>query len=297
MLPEIELFNHTIHMGSLFLFLHYPAVPFIYFLLKKRYGFNAIKTFFYSMFTLVSGVLGAVITSALANFILKLTSGGEFVPHESLSSYGISMFVGIFYVLYCPLFRKSFRLLTDYAAPAVFFVNILGKLVCVFDGCCYGPADPNGIYFKSLGYKAFPVQIYDTVFIAIIFVIMMILTFTLSKKHVGYLLPIANMLYAVEKGCLEEFRVYKSAYEGSFLGTGRTFWQYFLAVLFIGSLIWLICTIIWEKKGKADFDTATNIHLPDLSKILIFKNIGKETSKTKTNEKAFKGKQKKKHKK
>ena len=298
MLPELEIFGHTIHMGQLFLFINYfVSVPLTLILIRKRYGYTLKKAILYSLLTLGLGVAALHITSALANAIFTHISQGEFVPYETTSSYGIITFMTPMFLLYCLLFRDSFRTLNDYTAPAVSTVQVIGKLVCFFDGCCKGKEDPNGLYFQSLGYRAIPVQLYDTINNAFILLILLILTYTFSKKHKGYLMPIGGMLYAIEKGILEEFRVYNNEWEGNFLGTGRTYWQYFLLVLFIGCLIWLIGAIIWEKKGKPDFDTATNIRLPDFSKIRLFKNNDKGTSKTKTNAKTSKGNQNKKHKK
>ena len=267
MLPTFELFGQTIHTGDIFLFLHYPGVPFIYLLLRKRYGFPVKKTLFYAFFTLFFGVGGAIVTSKVANYVLTVTSHGAFEPYETLNSYGIAMFLAVIYIFYCLLFRKPFQTLTDYAMPAVSFIHVLGKLVCVFNGCCYGPASEHGLYFQNLGYKAVPVQLYDTINNAIIFVILIVLTYTFSKKHKGYLYPIAGILYAIQKWVLEEFRVYENPYEGNFLNTGWTFWQWFLVILFVGSVIWLIGAILWEKKGMPDLDTVENIKLPDLSKI------------------------------
>ena len=269
MLPTFELFGMTIKTGNLFLFINYfVSVPISLIPIRKRYGYKLSNAIYYSVLTLVLGVAALHITSLVSNAIMELASGGAFNPYETINSYGLYLFLPPLYLIYCLLFRKGYREMMDYVTPAVCTVETIGKLVCFFEGCCYGPPDEHGLYFQNLGYKAFPVQLYDTIDNAVILVIILILTYTFSKKHKGYLMPIAGMLYSIQKGILEEYRVYHEEIEGNFMGTGRTYWQFFLAVLFACCLIWLIGTIIRNKKGKPDFDTATNIKLPNLKKIL-----------------------------
>lgn len=287
MLPSITLGSQTVYLYNVIVITEYLSVPVIMLLLRKRFGVTRKKALGTALFTLVCGFFALQLTSVIANGILTAVSGGNFSPYEQQSSYGLPLFIPVFFVPVCLLFRKSFRRLTDYAAPCVFCVQMLGKVACSFNGCCYGPECDFGFYSEIAEYKTFPVQVFDAATCALIFILCLILTFTFAKKHQGYLFPICGTLYAAQKAFWEEFRVYPNEWEGNFLGTGRTYWQYFLCILLVGSLIWLIGVIRWEKKGKPDFDTATFLHVPDLGwelqkayKKVYDKLAGKDPNKT-----------------
>lgn len=236
-------------------------------LFRKRYGYTVKRAVLYSVLTLAFGYIAVVISAKTGNYFVWLANGKNDVRLEPLNSYGLQLFWPPFMLLYCLLFRDKFKTLTDYATPSIMFAQTLGKVACSFAGCCYGPKDPKGMYLVQEGFRAFPVQVCDTVCIGLIFILSVVLLFTFSKKHPGYIFPISGMLYALQKGYWEEYRVYDYEAEGNFFNTGRTFWQFFLVFLFVGCLIWLIGAIIYEKKGKPDFDESESIKLPDLSKL------------------------------
>ena len=250
MFPFFEILGFDINMYKLFFYLALISVPVVLFSLRKKFGFDIKQAAFYSGFTLIFGLLSALLTGLLKRVMLAYASGGAYKDTELLRNYGIPIFLPLFLLLYCLLRKDDFKKLSDYLAPSVYSVMTFVKIGCVFGGCCYGKPDDHGIWNEMLGYRTFPVQLYDALSSLAIFVICLCLIKILHGKHAGYVYPVGGMLFALTKGFWESFRVHGSVYERSFLNTGWTLWQYWLLVLFLGCLIWFVLTIYKEKKKR-----------------------------------------------
>jgi phosphatidylglycerol:prolipoprotein diacylglycerol transferase len=60
----------------------------------------------------------------------------------------------------------------DLAAPYLALGQSIGRIGCFLNGCCYGKEVAWGVYFPALHYHAHPTQIYDTVGLFVIFLIL-----------------------------------------------------------------------------------------------------------------------------
>ena len=261
MFPYFELFGKSISTYELCFLIALLTIPVLFFSLRKTFGFERRKTWFYVAFTLFFGLISARITAIIKDAFLALASNGAFESNEKLRNYGIPVFLPLFFLLYCLIFHDRFKTIMDYLAPGVYSVMTFVKLGCFLNGCCYGEPDENGLFFEKLRYKAFPVQLYDMLSSLAIVAICLLLIFTLHKKHKGYIYPIGGMLFAFTKGFWEHFRVHTNEWERNFFETGFTFWQFWMFILFTGCLIWLIFAVIWEKKNKPDFNVKKKKHL------------------------------------
>ena len=236
----LHLFGIQINMYKLCFYTALASVPVFLFALRNRFGFSKKQAALYSTLTLVFGLISAFVTAVLKRAMLSYASGGVYTDTEMLRNYGIPIFLPVFLLLYCLICKDDFRKLSDYVAPCVYCVMMFVKIGCTFWGCCYGEPDDHGIWNEMLGYRTFPVQLYDAI---TSFCIVLICLFLLKKfygKYSGYLYPIGGILFALTKGFWENFRVHESVYERNFLDTGWTLWQYWLLVLFIGCCIWIL---------------------------------------------------------
>ena len=264
MLPHIMLFGKEISTYDACFGIALLTIPILFFALRKHFNFTVKRTLFYTVFTLGFGLLSARITALIKDALLALASNGEFESSELLRNYGIPMFLPLFFLIYCLLFRDQFKTIMDYLAPGVYSVMTFVKLGCMLNGCCRGEPDEHGIMNIKAGYRTFPVQLYDMLTSICIVIICIVLIYTLRKKHKGYIYPIGGMLFALTKGFWEHFRVHTNVWERNFFNTGWTFWQFWMLILFAGCLIWLIMTIVWEKKGISDFDEMTTLKIPQI---------------------------------
>ncbi len=250
MLQYIHFLNFEINMYKLFFYLALASVPILLFATRKHYGYSIRRTAFYTSFTLCFGLVSAVLTAWLKKIMLSLADGAPYHDAERLRNYGIPIFLPVFLLLYCNIFKDDFKKLSDYIAPCVYSVMTFVKIGCVFWGCCYGKPDENGLWNAKLGYRTFPVQLYDSVTSLIIVMICLLLLWRMKKKHFGFIYPIGGILFAITKGYWESFRVHESANEQSYYGTGWTLWQYWLLVLFVECAVWLISILLHLKKNK-----------------------------------------------
>lgn len=273
MYPELHLFGGTIPVYRLMFILGLVSVTIIYQCLANRFSYARPRAAFYSIFTLTFGFLSAAMTAWIENGLLYAASDGAYDHFENLRNYGIPMFLPLFWLFYCLLCREPYKKLTDYLAPSVYSVMTFVKIGCTFGGCCYGEADPNGIWNEDLGYKTFPVQIYDALSSFVIVIVCILLIYTIGKKHKGYIYPIGGMLFAATKGFWENFRVHSTPWEKDYLNTGWTFWQFWMAVLFVCCFVWLVLTAVREKKGAPDFDEAEDLRFPYIDRAKAWEKI------------------------
>lgn len=244
----IQFLGLSINMYKFFFYIALATVPVMLFALRKRFGFSVRQAAFYSAFTLAFGLVAAFMTASLKRVMLSYASGGTYTDIEPLRNYGIPIFLPVFLLIYCLIFKDDFRKLSDYIAPCVYSVMTFVKIGCVFWGCCYGEPSEHGIWSEVAGYVTFPVQLYDAITSLIIVVICLFLIFKLYGIKTGYIYPIGGILFAITKGFWECFRVHESIYERDFLNTGWTLWQYWLLVLFIGCVIWILLNMRSDKK-------------------------------------------------
>lgn len=252
MKPYLMVFGISIDMYKMFFFIALASVPVVLFCLRKRFDFSVKQAAFYSTFTLVFGYISAMLTAELKHVMLSYASGGTYVDAERLRNYGIPMFLPLFLLAYCLVRKDDYRKLSDYIAPCVYTVMTFVKIGCVFFGCCYGEPSAHGIWNEMLGYRTFPVQLYDSITSLIIVLICLYLIKRFYGIYSGYIYPIGGILFAITKGFWENFRVHESEYERSYLGTGWTLWQYWLLVLFLGCVLWIYMLMREDKIKVSD---------------------------------------------
>lgn len=262
MLPYISILSHQINMYTLCFDIALLTIPVLFFILRKHFGYSVKKTCFYVVFTLGFGLLSARLTAIIKDWLLTIDSCGAYEKGELLRNYGIPMFLPLFFLLYCVLYGDKFKKYTDFLAPGVYSVMSFVKLGCVFSGCCQGEPDEHGIMNVNLGYRTFPVQLYDMITSVLIVSVCLVLIFTLRKRYEGFIYPIGGILFALTKGFWEGFRVHTSEWEKNFFDSGFTFWQFWMLILLVGCVVWLALGIVWERKKKSDFD-----EIPKLSNV------------------------------
>ena len=249
MLQYIEISGLYINTYKLFFYLALATVPAMLFLLRKKFGYTRSKALLYSSITLGFGLFAAWLTAVLKRVMLSYASGGTYTDTEPLRNYGIPIFLPVLLLIYCLVFRDDFKKVSDYVAPCVYSVMTFVKVGCLFWGCCYGEPSEHGIWNSMLGYRTFPVQLYDAITSLIITAICLVMIYRRGKKNYGYVYPTGGILFALTKGFWENFRVHESEYERNFLDTGWTLWQYWLLILFIGCILWIVSNRIRDRRS------------------------------------------------
>ncbi len=147
-------------------------------------AFNLIFTVF------ICGIIGARIFYVIQNFAYYWNNPLEIVmlQHGGLAWFGgliAGVSAGAFY-----LKRKKlpFLKMMDLFAPFVALGQAIGRIGCLLNGCCFGAESAYGIYFPVHKAILVPVQIYSSVFLLIIFVV---LRFLQDRDH-----PAGRIFYA-----------------------------------------------------------------------------------------------------
>lgn len=175
-----------------------------------------------------SGILGGRIVYILLNLKMYAADPLEIImlQHGGLAWFGGFMGGAAGGILYC--LRKKMPLLKtlDFISPYIALGHAVGRIGCFFNGCCYGKVSPHGFYFPVHGETLVPVQLYSSLLLVVIFVILRILQ---TRPHRGGDVFLFYMLlYSVKRFFIEFLRA-----DGNVLFMGLTVFQVFSAVMFI----------------------------------------------------------------
>ncbi len=100
--------------------------------------------------------------------------------------------------------KLSLKPLLDLAAPYVALGQSIGRIGCFLNGCCYGKPVAWGIYFPSHDARLYPTQLFETISL---FVIFLILKRAQTKPHqAGFIFVFYLWLAAIERFVVEFYR-------------------------------------------------------------------------------------------
>ena len=100
--------------------------------------------------------------------------------------------------------KISLRPLLDLAAPYIALGQSIGRIGCFFNGCCFGKPVVWGIYFPIHNARLYPTQLFETIGLFIIF---LILKKVQAKPHLsGFIFVLYLWLAAIERFAVEFYR-------------------------------------------------------------------------------------------
>lgn len=169
-------------------------------LVQSLYSYieNPSNGFRITGFTFLGGLLGGAIAFVLCFLIVKKKLGEEF-----------------FFSL-------------EVVPCSLALAHAFGRIGCFMAGCCYGKATDSwlGVVFPELGYKVYPTQLFESVFLFILFGILSALLFT---RHGKFNFVVYSLSYGVFRFLIEFLR---GDDRGSFIPgiTPSQFWSLVLIV-------------------------------------------------------------------
>ena len=152
------------------------------------------------------------------------------------------------------IFRKKFTEnlmhLMPIAPCCITIAHAFGRLGCFFGGCCYGkPTDSIfGIQFPGLDTKVFPTQLFESVFLFLLFAVCF---YFMYRKKSCYTLPIYLAAYGVFRFCIEFLR---GDDRGSFIGvlSPSQFWSIVMVLAAVGVVFFIR---YWQNKHPQTLQT------------------------------------------
>ena len=163
---------------------------------------------------------------------------------------GVISFIAIYFIwgklsFEDDTYRKQFSLVANVAPASITIAHSIGRIGCLMAGCCHGAKTDAwyGITMQNLGYKVVPIQLFEAIFLALLFAFFV----WRIKNGKGYNLPIYMIAYALWRFLAEYIRNdYRGETVVSFLTPSQ-----FIAVLMAlgGAVLFVIMKKLEHKKG------------------------------------------------
>lgn len=208
-----------------------------YFGKKKRIEEKFIDFVFYNgVVAIAVGFGSAALFQGVYNYIEN--------PEKGFSLTGGITFIGgliggvVSFLIGYSLFRKKFKTrlvdVVSFFPCCILIAHAFGRVGCFFAGCCYGkPTDSwLGVKFPKLSYKVYPTQLYEAIFLFILFAICMLLYW---KKNFKHNLSLYLIAYGIFRFLLEFLR---GDHRGELLGviSPSQFWSICMVVIGVGAI-------------------------------------------------------------
>lgn len=199
-----NLFNGVISPHSFMIIIGFILCCLLDLFRAKQYNMKWWEGLYISVIVFVFAVVGARLLFTVENFEYVLNEG--FKLWDGVSFFGTVLFMPLFLLLFCKVFKKDFILLLDFVVPAVLVELASIRIGCFLSGCCYGRPASWGVamYFQP-NVLRIPVQIIECVFD--VFIIVTVLLY--EKRNgipSGMLYPLFLVLYGTVRFVLEFFR-------------------------------------------------------------------------------------------
>lgn len=147
---------------------------------------------------------------------------------------------------------RSFFPLTDCAAPAIVIAHALGRIGCLFAGCCHGNMTDAWYGIKmygNYGYtKYVPVQLFEAIFLFALFVFL----FVRAYKKYTYNLPIYMSAYGAWRYAIEFLR---GDYRGQIFTNAISPSQFIALLMVLGGVALFFFERHYTKKHKSEIDS------------------------------------------
>ncbi|OGX45328.1 MAG: prolipoprotein diacylglyceryl transferase [Omnitrophica WOR_2 bacterium RIFCSPLOWO2_12_FULL_51_8] len=200
---------------------------------KENLAPEAIINFLFAAF--ISGIIGARLLYVIQNrdFYFKEPLEIVMLQHGGLSWFG-GLIAGTSAGL---IFLKRRRLpiykALDIAAPSAALAQAIGRIGCFLNGCCFGRESALGFYFPGRHIRLIPVQLYSSLLLVIILVI---LTYLQKRPHrQGEIFYAYLLLYSAKRFLMEFWRG-----DGQVVFLHLRLFQFFSLILFCLALFALL---------------------------------------------------------
>ena len=153
--------------------------------LNKKYSYDIL------ILACVAIIIG-ILSASLFQFIFDSLKENSTNPLFSMTFFGglvggvISFLIGYFLILKRKYKNENFVSNVLIIAPACITVaHAFGRIGCFFAGCCYGIETDSiwGLKFPHLDHNVYPTQLYEAIFLFILFGILFLLAYKYKFKY------------------------------------------------------------------------------------------------------------------
>lgn len=254
---SFDLFGKTFPLYGLCFWIGIILATTLAILLCTKRGMKRYDLIYAAVFAMVGVFIGSKLLFILITLpeiiendipLMSVIRGG-FVFYGGLGGGALGIFI------YAKAFKMKVIDFFDMCAVVVPLGHAAGRVGCLFGGCCYGcPYDgPFSVTYGStqgtvpLNTPLLPVQLIESMSLLLLFVVILVV-FLLRPKQRGLNSCLYLIGYPIIRFTLEFFRY--DAERGGFLGLSTS--QWISLAIFVGSVTWLVFSLIKKRKGCED---------------------------------------------
>jgi len=207
MLPEIcRIGSFTVYSYGLMLVLAFFASGFLCTRQARKENFDPDTIFNLFFYCFIFGIIGSRLFYVLINFSFYLAHPLEIIM---LQHGGMAFFGGLFFgtgtaVIFIRKHKMNMLRSLDLLVPFIALGQSIGRIGCLLNGCCFGREARIGLYFKTFDQVLVPTQLYSSLLLLLIFVI---LRFKQDHRHLpGEILRAYLFLYSLKRFLIEFLR-------------------------------------------------------------------------------------------
>lgn len=142
----------------------------------KTIGISSEIIFNLSLMVLIFGIIGSRLLYIIFNFDYYIKNPQEIIKlwHGGLSWFGGFFLGSIAAIIYIRKKGLSVYKTLDLLIPFLALGQSIGRIGCLLNGCCYGKESSWGLYFPVHGRLLIPTQIFSSLSLLFIFIILRI---------------------------------------------------------------------------------------------------------------------------
>ncbi len=172
----------------------------------RKEGIDSDIAFNFLFVVFVSGIVGARIFYVLGHFSDYSYNPIEIImlQHGGMSWFGGLTFGSLAGFLYLKAKKQSIYRILDLVVPFVALAQSIGRIGCFLNGCCFGRPSIFGIYFPVHEDILIPTQLYSSLGLLVIFIL---LRFLQDRPHKqGQIFFAYLFLYSLKRFFIEFLR-------------------------------------------------------------------------------------------
>lgn len=207
MLPEIcKIGPFTIYAYGLMLVLGFFTSAYLAARQAKREQADSEQIFNLLFWIFIFGIIGSRVFYVLNNFVFYWQHPWEIImlQHGGMAWFGGLIFGSTSALLIIRKHKMNLFLTLDLLAPFIALGQAIGRIGCLLNGCCFGREAEFGIYFKVFDQVLIPTQLYSSLLLLLIYVLLRIRQ---EHKHSpGEILCSYLFLYSLKRFLIEFLR-------------------------------------------------------------------------------------------
>lgn len=178
------------------------------------------QLFWVAIVGVIGGVIGARLIHVFDRWSYFVDNPGEIIGGEGMGIYGAILGGTLFGVVYARIKGFPIGRLCDVAAYGLILAQIIGRIGCVLNGCCYGtPTDlPWGLSWTHpdshgpANVSVHPTQVYEMLWDLVVFGLIWILRHRVNRPGGIYLIYI--LAYSIGRFVISFWRENEEAFLG-----------------------------------------------------------------------------------